>query len=55
MIKLEVICLFFKMLVSLNVKLQRAGCQYDEKNASSQSREDSNERKQRVQKGLVKV
>lgn len=54
MIKLEVICLFFKMLVSLNVKLQRAGCQYDEKNASSQSRH-SNEHKKRVQKGLVKV
>ncbi|BFG24603.1 hypothetical protein CerSpe_108760 [Prunus speciosa] len=34
-------------------KLQRAGCQYDEKNASSQSRH-SNERKKRVQKGLVK-
>ncbi|BBG99044.1 Tesmin/TSO1-like CXC domain-containing protein, partial [Prunus dulcis] len=35
-------------------KLHRAGCQYDEKNASSQSREDSNKYKQRVQKGLVK-
>ncbi|XP_021817853.1 CRC domain-containing protein TSO1-like isoform X2 [Prunus avium] len=34
-------------------KLQRAGCQYDEKNASSQSRH-SNEHKKRVQKGLVK-
>ncbi|BFG24601.1 hypothetical protein CerSpe_108770 [Prunus speciosa] len=32
---------------------KRAGCQYDEKNASSQSRH-SNERKKRVQKGLVK-
>ncbi|ONI16103.1 hypothetical protein PRUPE_3G078800 [Prunus persica] len=36
------------------VNLHRAGCQYDEKNASSQSREDSNECKQRVQKGFVK-
>lgn len=55
MIKIEVICLFFKMLVSLNVKLQRVGCQNDEKNASSQSHEDSNEHKKRARKGLVKV
>ncbi|PQQ21284.1 protein tesmin/TSO1-like CXC 3 isoform X4 [Prunus yedoensis var. nudiflora] len=39
--------------IAAKVNLQRAGCQYDEKNASSQSCH-SNEGKKRVQKGLVK-